>query len=88
MQGGGLCELDNLRTLCVACHADVTKAQLKERTAERRREALRTRDIRGYLSPVAGKAGTCEERSGCTATRLSADVDSVQCVGYEQAGHV
>jgi hypothetical protein len=27
-QGGGLCELDNLRTLCVACHADVTRAQV------------------------------------------------------------
>ncbi len=28
-KGGGLCELDNLRTLCVACHADVTKQQCK-----------------------------------------------------------
>jgi hypothetical protein len=27
-QGGGLCELDNLRTLCVACHADVTKVRV------------------------------------------------------------
>jgi hypothetical protein len=37
MQGGGLCELENLRTLCVACHADVTKAQTQERAAEKRR---------------------------------------------------
>jgi hypothetical protein len=34
------------------------QAQLKERTAESRREALRTRDIRGYLSPVAGAGGS------------------------------
>jgi len=37
LQGGGLCELENLRTLCVACHADVTKAQTQERAAEKRR---------------------------------------------------
>lgn len=35
-QGGGLCDVDNLRTLCVACHADVTKEQAKERAAGRR----------------------------------------------------
>ena len=37
-QGGGLCDVDNLRTLCVACHADVTKAQAKERAAVRQQE--------------------------------------------------
>ena len=30
--------MDNLRTLCVACHADVTKAQTKERAAARQQE--------------------------------------------------
>ncbi|KAL4428086.1 hypothetical protein ABPG75_002175 [Micractinium tetrahymenae] len=35
-KGGGLCDVDNLRTLCVACHADVTKEQAKERAAGRR----------------------------------------------------
>ena len=30
LQGGGLCDVDNLRTLCVACHADVTKPQTKK----------------------------------------------------------
>ncbi|PSC75396.1 DNA annealing helicase and endonuclease ZRANB3 [Micractinium conductrix] len=35
-KGGGLCDVDNLRTLCVACHADVTKEQAKERAATKR----------------------------------------------------
>ncbi|XP_010452747.1 PREDICTED: DNA annealing helicase and endonuclease ZRANB3-like [Camelina sativa] len=30
-QGGGECRLENMRTLCVACHADVTAAQCSER---------------------------------------------------------
>lgn len=30
-QGGGECRLENMRTLCVACHADVTAAQCAER---------------------------------------------------------
>lgn len=38
-KGGGECDIENLRTLCVACHAEVTAAQSKERAAERRRGA-------------------------------------------------
>ena len=34
-RGGGACGLENLRTLCTPCHADVTKQQAKERAAER-----------------------------------------------------
>ncbi|KAK7291135.1 hypothetical protein RIF29_06044 [Crotalaria pallida] len=30
-QGGGECKLENMRTLCVACHYDVTAAQCTER---------------------------------------------------------
>ncbi|EFH49584.1 SNF2 domain-containing protein [Arabidopsis lyrata subsp. lyrata] len=30
-QGGGECRLENMRTLCVACHANVTAAQCAER---------------------------------------------------------
>ncbi|PIN17307.1 DNA helicase [Handroanthus impetiginosus] len=33
--GGGECKLENMRTLCVACHADVTTAQCSERRAAR-----------------------------------------------------
>jgi hypothetical protein len=35
LQGGGLCDVDNLRTLCVACHAQVTRQQAAERAAMR-----------------------------------------------------
>ncbi|XP_020226303.1 DNA annealing helicase and endonuclease ZRANB3 [Cajanus cajan] len=34
-QGGGECKLENLRTLCVACHYDVTAAQCAERRIAR-----------------------------------------------------
>ncbi|EXC11027.1 Zinc finger Ran-binding domain-containing protein 3 [Morus notabilis] len=34
-KGGGECMLENMRTLCVACHYDVTKAQCAERRLAR-----------------------------------------------------
>ncbi|POO01949.1 SNF2 domain-containing protein / helicase domain-containing protein / HNH endonuclease domain-containing protein [Trema orientale] len=34
-RGGGECKLENMRTLCVACHSDVTKAQCAERRLTR-----------------------------------------------------
>ncbi|WVZ21261.1 hypothetical protein V8G54_008583 [Vigna mungo] len=34
-QGGGECTLENMRTLCVACHSDVTAAQCAERSKAR-----------------------------------------------------
>ncbi|KAM1081096.1 hypothetical protein EV1_015507 [Malus domestica] len=34
-RGGGECRLENMRTLCVACHRDVTKAQCAERLSTR-----------------------------------------------------
>eukprot|EP00201_Polytomella_parva_P015672 CAMPEP_0175059896 /NCGR_PEP_ID=MMETSP0052_2-20121109/12690_1 /TAXON_ID=51329 ORGANISM="Polytomella parva, Strain SAG 63-3" /NCGR_SAMPLE_ID=MMETSP0052_2 /ASSEMBLY_ACC=CAM_ASM_000194 /LENGTH=183 /DNA_ID=CAMNT_0016325503 /DNA_START=118 /DNA_END=665 /DNA_ORIENTATION=+ len=53
-QGGGACALDNLRTLCVACHAEVTKAQAKERAAARAKlKEGTTRDIRVLLKEGA-----------------------------------
>jgi len=41
-EGGRLCGLDNLRTLCVVCHAAVTRQQAQARAAERRRRELKT----------------------------------------------
>lgn len=35
-RGGGECRLENMRTLCVACHADVTAAQCAERCSKRK----------------------------------------------------
>ncbi|KDP31309.1 hypothetical protein JCGZ_11685 [Jatropha curcas] len=42
-QGGGECRLENMRTLCVACHSDVTAAQRAERrlTRAKAREQLK-----------------------------------------------
>ncbi|CAM9524911.1 unnamed protein product, partial [Ectocarpus fasciculatus] len=37
-QGGGECGVDNLRTLCVLCHSEVTRVQTTERAATRRME--------------------------------------------------
>ncbi|GIL84688.1 hypothetical protein Vretifemale_13290 [Volvox reticuliferus] len=54
--GGGLCDVDNMRTLCVACHADVTKAQCKQRAAERQQRRYGTKDIRTFWA-ASGKAG-------------------------------
>ncbi|KAF8408173.1 hypothetical protein HHK36_007315 [Tetracentron sinense] len=34
-RGGGECRLENMRTLCVACHAEVTAAQCAERRSTR-----------------------------------------------------
>lgn len=55
-KGGGGCELDNMRTLCVACHAKVTRKQAKERAAERQRRKLGVSHIGKYLGD--GKAGS------------------------------
>lgn len=34
-RGGGECRLENMRTLCIACHAEVTLGQCRERRTER-----------------------------------------------------
>ncbi|KAK9844937.1 hypothetical protein WJX74_008894 [Apatococcus lobatus] len=35
-KGGGLCGLENLRTLCVLCHMEVTRRQARQRAAARK----------------------------------------------------
>nr|GMC58413.1 DNA annealing helicase and endonuclease ZRANB3 isoform X1 [Ipomoea batatas] len=44
-KGGGECLLENMRTLCVACHADVTAAQHNERRKERLKAKKHLRNI-------------------------------------------
>ncbi len=39
-EGGGQCDLDNIRTLCVPCHREVT-AELRQRLAQRSTQTLR-----------------------------------------------
>ncbi|KAL9227343.1 hypothetical protein vseg_003040 [Gypsophila vaccaria] len=44
--GGGECKVENLRTLCVACHADVTAAQNAERCLARKKLRKTTAEMR------------------------------------------
>jgi 5-methylcytosine-specific restriction endonuclease McrA len=46
-EGGGQCDLDNLRTLCVACHREATAA-LRARLIERARTATDHTDEHGF----------------------------------------
>lgn len=55
VEGGGGCELDNYRTLCLECHRVETRA-LAQRRAQKRREARL-----GLLQSVDAVAGTVEE---------------------------
>nr|GMD07637.1 DNA annealing helicase and endonuclease ZRANB3 [Ipomoea batatas] len=51
-KGGGECLLENMRTLCVACHADVTAAQHNERRKERLKAKKHLRNIMRDLKTV------------------------------------
>lgn len=56
--------MDNLRTLCVACHADVTAKQMRELAAERRRAKMGAPDIRQLM-----KGPTVVKGKGTKRTR-------------------
>ncbi|KAL0784093.1 hypothetical protein Bca101_000338 [Brassica carinata] len=60
-RGGGECRLENMRTLCVACHADVTAAQCAERKIIRSKARKQLKDALKELKNLPKK------------TRLSAD---------------
>jgi hypothetical protein len=42
-QGGGQCDLGNLRTLCIPCHSMVTKKQARDRKTQRAAKKIRKR---------------------------------------------
>ncbi|CAA7026960.1 unnamed protein product [Microthlaspi erraticum] len=48
-RGGGECRLENMRTLCVACHADVTAAQCVERRLIRSKARKQLKDTLSEL---------------------------------------
>ncbi|XP_054821419.1 uncharacterized protein LOC129320183 isoform X2 [Prosopis cineraria] len=58
-QGGGECRLENMRTLCVACHYDVTTAQCTERRKER---AKARKQLKVVMSEL--KAGQMKVTTG------------------------
>ena len=50
-EGGGECDVDNLRTLCTVCHRDVTAQQNKERAKQKQRQlAAKCGDITAFFS--------------------------------------
>ncbi|KAG8388752.1 hypothetical protein BUALT_Bualt02G0158000 [Buddleja alternifolia] len=51
-KGGGECKLENMRTLCVACHADVTTAQCAERRIARKKAKKHLKDTMSSLINV------------------------------------
>jgi len=49
-EGGGQCDIDNLRTLCVKCHHKVTATQASKRATVRKLgTAVRSGDITGFF---------------------------------------
>ncbi|XP_033126566.1 DNA annealing helicase and endonuclease ZRANB3-like [Anneissia japonica] len=48
--GGGLCSLENFRTLCVMCHMTVTANQIRERSKARKTTGMK--DIKGFFKPL------------------------------------
>ncbi|KAL5009114.1 hypothetical protein ScPMuIL_014695 [Solemya velum] len=52
-EGGGQCDIDNLRTLCVICHQKVTAGQARKRANIRRlSSAAGASDITAFFSPL------------------------------------
>ncbi|XP_034673278.1 DNA annealing helicase and endonuclease ZRANB3 isoform X2 [Vitis riparia] len=58
-QGGGECRLENMRTLCVACHSDVTAAQCAERRSVRIKAKKQLKVIMNSLKDDAKMKHTC-----------------------------
>ncbi|XP_076881682.1 uncharacterized protein LOC143529883 [Bidens hawaiensis] len=51
-RGGGECRLENMRTLCIACHAEVTAAQCAERRSERAKAKKQLNSLLANLKTV------------------------------------
>ncbi|KAK1435844.1 hypothetical protein QVD17_01615 [Tagetes erecta] len=54
-RGGGECRLENMRTLCIACHAEVTAAQCAERRSERAKAKRQLKRLLANLKTVQDK---------------------------------
>ena len=48
-EGGGECSLENMRTLCVPCHQEVTRELAKRTASHRRQRRIGYASIRAYL---------------------------------------
>ncbi|KAL9314257.1 hypothetical protein ACSQ67_019709 [Phaseolus vulgaris] len=57
-EGGGECKLENLRTLCVACHYDVTAAQCAERCKAKANAKKKLKELmKSMKNGIKGSAG-------------------------------
>ncbi|KAI3673372.1 hypothetical protein L6452_39490 [Arctium lappa] len=61
-RGGGECRLENMRTLCVACHAEVTAAQCTERRSERAKAKKQLNRMMANLKTVQDAAKITEQK--------------------------
>eukprot|EP00803_Ostreobium_quekettii_P008937 evm.model.scf_153.2 EVM.evm.TU.scf_153.2 scf_153:8261-20215(-) len=71
-KGGGNCTLVNMRTLCVGCHSDVTREQVKERKAQRDRERLNGEDFCSLFKKEEAPTGRVKDPSVNVANETSA----------------
>ncbi|XP_074644008.1 uncharacterized protein LOC141900831 [Tubulanus polymorphus] len=55
MDGGGQCDIDNLRTLCVLCHQKVTSSQKRQQAINRRKQhTQKYADLTKFFKPSQG----------------------------------
>lgn len=54
VEGGGACELENYRTLCIPCHRLETKALAKRRAERRREQSMELLQAVGAVDPYVG----------------------------------
>ena len=60
----GECRLENMRTLCVACHAEVTAAQCSERRSERAKAKKQLKRMLANLKAVEEAAKIAKQKVG------------------------
>lgn len=53
VEGGGECDLDNLRTLCLWCHKNETAALAKRRATQRSRQTFAEKRAKAFNTTVA-----------------------------------
>ncbi|GER51811.1 SNF2 and helicase domain-containing protein [Striga asiatica] len=74
-KGGGECKLENLRTLCVACHADVTTAQCSERRITRNKAKKQLKEAMQDLINADKSTKNDNVLQGCDSEYKSKEMD-------------
>lgn len=84
VEGGGMCGLENLRTLCRWCHAGETRKLMRRLRDARRLAAADTQNKRGTDRTAAACRTSHSSRS---ASRASVDSGASERVRKQQVGH-